>query len=171
MFILGQCLNVQHFEHVIWLRKVFVWLKRSLSGWRVLGQRLRGWRGWISPKRAHGQAAGCHGREHSLSHICVLPGAWTFTSGIFSSWAWAAELLWSLCSRSTRALASCLGPLGAERLLRYQSVNPASLGIPEHPFVGTGENWGRGTCQPPPHPHSFYPECAQSPPRNHRDNT
>lgn len=23
-FILGQCLNVQHFEHVIWLQKVFV---------------------------------------------------------------------------------------------------------------------------------------------------
>lgn len=36
-FILGQCLNVQHFEHVIWLQKVFVlWRKRLLSGWLVL---------------------------------------------------------------------------------------------------------------------------------------
>lgn len=37
LFILGQCLNVQHFEHVIWLQKVFVlWMKRLLSGWLVL---------------------------------------------------------------------------------------------------------------------------------------
>lgn len=46
LFILGQCLNVQQFEHVIWLQKVFVWLKRSLSGWHVLW----GQRGWISPE-------------------------------------------------------------------------------------------------------------------------
>lgn len=158
---------------MIWLQKVFVWLKRSLSGWRVLGQRLRGWRGWISPRRAQGQAAGCHGREHSLSHISVLPGAWTFTSGIFSSWNWAAELLYHPCVPGAHgALASCLGPLGDREAPEVSvCVNPASPGVPEHPFVGTAESWGRGTCQPPPHPLSFYPECAQSPPRTHRDNT
>lgn len=128
-------------------------------------QRLWGWRAWISPRGAQGQAAGCQGREHSLSHICVLPGAWTFTSDIFSSWIWAAELLYDPGVPGGRgALAPCLGPLGASEDPEVSvCVNPASLGVPEHPFVGTGESWGRWSCQPPPCPLSFYPECAQSP--------
>lgn len=145
--------------------------KKYLCGWRgrsAVGarQRLWGCRAWISPRRAQGQAAGCQGREHSLSHLCALPGAWTFTWDIFSSWGWAAELRWPQCSGAPGALASCLGAREDPEL--SVCANPASLGVPEHPFVGTGESGGRWSCQPPPCPLSFDPEWAQSPPRKHR---
>lgn len=126
-------------------------------------QRLWGCRAWISPRRAPGQAAGCQGREHSLSHICVLPGAWTFTWDIFSSGGWAAELLSDPgVPGAPGALTSCLGAREDPEL--SVCANPASLGVPEHPFVGTGESGGRWSCQPSPCPLSFDPECARAHP-------
>lgn len=52
LFILGQCVNVQHFEHVIWLQKVFVLrMKSLLSGGSVL--LADGCCGHVNPSRAH----------------------------------------------------------------------------------------------------------------------
>lgn len=118
--------------------------KKYLCGWRgrsAVGarQRLWGCRAWISPRRAQGQAAGCQGREHSLSHLCALPGAWTFTCDIFSSWGWAAELRWPRCSGAPRALASCLGAREDPEL--SVCANPASLGDPRAPICGHRWEW------------------------------
>lgn len=99
-FILGQCLNVQHFEHVIWLQKVFVlWRKRLLSGWLVLELLLANScnEGFDKPITSFRTACRISWQKETRAVWATLVcyQSWTLVT---TSWYWSLELI--LCFQS-----------------------------------------------------------------------